>query len=926
MSDVFDINKLKAQVNQSLGDRQKLPKAYYKPLWVNNQTRLNASNFNDLLYKSVEEYTQLLANNAYEVAADSIDTVIENIGGWKNTTKNDDITNTSELHNYSIDNEGIVNNTVNGAYQSVFGNGNILTDQEGQFVTGTFAKTTVEQDRNPLLFVIGNGTDKNNTSNAFSISTKGEMNIKDIISDDANITNLTSNNITASVSMSTPVITIENTPTNNKHGTNKKYVDDSITTEKNRAVGVENKLRTDLDSEISRAKSEENSIRAIASSAFHFKGNATLQLDSKGEWTGELLDDSGKVIEGNSGDVYQVLPDKEYAFNASATVGQPKWVELGFNIDLSPYIKTTEAESKIATAKSEAILTANTYTDTQVAKKQDTLVSGTNIKTINGATLLGSGNIVISGSGTVDDALSTTSENAVQNKVITQKINSLDFGDVDKTTSQNKVNMYLPGEGNLTFTLRNNEAYVTISETTQENVPIILRNQREVAQYEDEATSKAYVDAQGAAVALGEFVNTQYWTVPDAVSPLPFGIRRNINILNPDPVVTQSQGKITYDSDTDAFTISGEITTSVSVGGIARLHAIGFSNVFDQYQQRSTNIPYTFYIDHRSGSYSVGSATITLFDNTTVLETITLDNTEQGGIQTVRLTRVPTYMVLQIKSAPYTFNDYSVRFGLLTSDTNNYVKHDANIVYGDTQLITVFRQSPGSTISNRLFDTTVSADGEPSILNVSQQQIINAQKNALIRISTQNYFPYNLKYLQDISTSLTEPYTTGTKIATKNYVDSQVHIIESGTVVVLQDEDPLGPEKDVPSGRHTPDVTWHYRKYSDNTIDMWAAYRQNNVVLTSADGALYSERYSRYPKLPFKLKSRLDKSDMANVQLNVRGINWLMWGNGSLSIDQTEDYVEHAQYQVVGTTAFSEPQEDVYVLVNIFIKGELYTD
>ena len=55
--------------------------------------------------------------------------------------------------------------------------------------------------------------------------------------------------------------------------------------------------------------------------------------------------------------------------------------------------------------------------------KQDTLVSGTSIKTLNGNSLLGSGNIAISGSGTVDSALSTTSTNPVQNKVITTSLN-----------------------------------------------------------------------------------------------------------------------------------------------------------------------------------------------------------------------------------------------------------------------------------------------------------------------------------------------------------------------------------------------------------------------------------------------------------------------------------------------------------------------
>lgn len=71
-------------------------------------------------------------------------------------------------------------------------------------------------------------------------------------------------------------------------------------------------------------------------------------------------------------------------------------------------------------------------TKTELASKQDTLVSGTNIKTINGQTLLGEGNIEIQGGGTitVDSELSTTSENPVQNKVITNALNGKqDAGD-----------------------------------------------------------------------------------------------------------------------------------------------------------------------------------------------------------------------------------------------------------------------------------------------------------------------------------------------------------------------------------------------------------------------------------------------------------------------------------------------------------------
>ena len=57
-----------------------------------------------------------------------------------------------------------------------------------------------------------------------------------------------------------------------------------------------------------------------------------------------------------------------------------------------------------------------------VANKQDLLVSGTNIKTINNTSILGSGDIEISGGGDVDPNLDINSENAVANSAITKTI------------------------------------------------------------------------------------------------------------------------------------------------------------------------------------------------------------------------------------------------------------------------------------------------------------------------------------------------------------------------------------------------------------------------------------------------------------------------------------------------------------------------
>lgn len=121
----------------------------------------------------------------------------------------------------------------------------------------------------------------------------------------------------------------------------------------------------------------------------------------------------------------------------------------------------------VYTANQNLANTVNTYhtelndkiTDlySQLNTKQATLVSGTNIKTINGASILGSGNITIEGGSgtsiTVDDTLSNTSENPVQNKIIynalLKKQDVIDFSnsDVYSSTQPNGVGIHLKASG-----------------------------------------------------------------------------------------------------------------------------------------------------------------------------------------------------------------------------------------------------------------------------------------------------------------------------------------------------------------------------------------------------------------------------------------------------------------------------------------------
>jgi len=102
-----------------------------------------------------------------------------------------------------------------------------------------------------------------------------------------------------------------------------------------------------------------------------------------------LIDDGSINIGGFIGNI--MLPSDGGGTN-NPTIAYPEASHgLGGLFDYSPNITNLDYTQKI-------------YVDTGLATKQDSLVSGTNIKTINGNSLLGSGDVVISGSGTTETA------------------------------------------------------------------------------------------------------------------------------------------------------------------------------------------------------------------------------------------------------------------------------------------------------------------------------------------------------------------------------------------------------------------------------------------------------------------------------------------------------------------------------------------
>ena len=119
----------------------------------------------------------------------------------------------------------------------------------------------------------------------------------------------------------------------------------------------------DLSTNLSTNYYDKEAVDGLISGAFHFKGAADSYDGTN------IIIDSQPLTGMKTGDVYQV-GDKEYVYDGT------KWIELGFNIDLSNYALKTYVDSAVSGAKTElksyadqaeadALQAAKTYADTQ---------------------------------------------------------------------------------------------------------------------------------------------------------------------------------------------------------------------------------------------------------------------------------------------------------------------------------------------------------------------------------------------------------------------------------------------------------------------------------------------------------------------------------------------------------------------------------
>lgn len=171
---------------------------------------------------------------------------------------------------------------------------------------------------------------------------------------------------------------------------------------------------------------EDLTTKEYVDSAVPDLGNFTFDTD-----TLKNTNSGAKITLGSDGSQYipnnlQITSDGISRTNKDDGMGANDWSITGGGANMATLTAGFKSETL------ENIIDA----PSKIANKQDILVSGTNIKTINGESVLGEGNITVT--PTIDDTLSDTSTNAVQNKVVKAAID----GKLDKITEGNVLKLY----------------------------------------------------------------------------------------------------------------------------------------------------------------------------------------------------------------------------------------------------------------------------------------------------------------------------------------------------------------------------------------------------------------------------------------------------------------------------------------------------
>lgn len=165
-----------------------------------------------------------------------------------------------------------------------------------------------------------------------------------------------------------------------------------------------------------------------------------------------------------------------------------------------------KADASSVTALSERMSTAETDIGSLKTNKQDKLVSGTNVKTINGTSILGSGNISISGEGSSYD------DTDLRNRISAAEsdIDSLQSDKQDKLVSGTNIKTVngtsILGNGDITTPTYDDTALASRVSTAETNITTLQKSATRADSLDTETHLSSTISAT--ATAATEYVLT----------------------------------------------------------------------------------------------------------------------------------------------------------------------------------------------------------------------------------------------------------------------------------------------------------------------------------------------------------------------------------------------------------------------------------
>lgn len=428
---------------------------------------------------SIASNTSNIASNTSDIT--SIEGDITTINSKINTTNSKVATNTSDISTLKSNVTSLSNTKADKNKINTINNQSMLAGIN-MVIPIITVDTTLDVDSTNAIQNAAVTTRFNATSESISNlqikADNNETNIsnltnskQDKLVSGTNIKTVNGNSLLGSGNVSIPVITVDSAIS--KTSTNpvqNKVISTALDTKQNK-LNSSYSLFSFEDSSTTTAIKYGSTL--VSSSLITSTQTGGIGLDVS---FGNITSDSTKAVMGKT--IYTELSKKQdklvsgtsiKTINNTSILGSGNISIPVITVDSAITSGSTNAvqSGAVYTANQNLANTVNTYhtelndkiTDlySQLNTKQATLVSGTNIKTINGASILGSGNITIEGGSgtsiTVDDTLSDTSENPVQNKIIynalLKKQDVIDFNnsDVYSSTQPNGVGIHLKASG-----------------------------------------------------------------------------------------------------------------------------------------------------------------------------------------------------------------------------------------------------------------------------------------------------------------------------------------------------------------------------------------------------------------------------------------------------------------------------------------------